>query len=198
MKHLLITGFDPFGGESVNPSWEAVSALPETMGDIAIHKLQLPTVFGKAPAAVLERADALQPDAVLSVGQAGGRSGVTVEYVAINLRHARIADNAGKAPQDQPIVSGGPAAYFATVPVRKMTAAAEAAGIPCAVSYTAGTFVCNEVLYSLLHRFTGGPTLAGFIHLPYLPEQATGGQPSLPLADMTRALEAAIAAIFGA
>ena len=198
MKHLLITGFDPFGGESVNPSWEAVRALPETIGDIAIHKLQLPTVFGKAPDKVLERADDLKPDAVLSVGQAGGRSGVTVEYVAINLRHARIADNAGKSPQDQPVVPGGPAAYFATVPVRRMVSAVEAAGIPCAASYTAGTFVCNEVLYSLLHRFAGGPTLAGFIHLPYLPEQAVDGQPSLPLADMVKALEAAIGVLFEA
>ena len=197
MKHLLITGFEPFGGEAVNPSWEAVSALPDTIGDVAVHKLRLPTVFGAAPGAVLERADALKPHAVLSVGQAGGRSGVTVEYVAINLRHARIADNAGCQPQDQPVVPGAPAAYFATVPVRRMVSAVEGAGISCAASYTAGTFVCNEVLYALLHRFAGGPTLAGFIHLPYLPEQAKNGEPSLPLADMVQALEAAIGGMFG-
>ena len=196
MKHLLITGFEPFGGESINPSWEAVNALPDQIGGVAIHKLRIPTVFGTAPHAVLERADGLKPDAVLSVCQAGGRSGVTVEYAAINLCHARIADNAGNQPQDRPIVPGGPAAYFATVPVRRMAAAVESAGLPCAVSYTAGTFVCNEVLYTLLHRFAGGPTLAGFVHLPYLPEQATGGQPSMPLDDMVKALEAAIEAIF--
>ena len=198
MKHLLITGFEPFGGETVNPSWEAVHALPDTIGDVAIHKLRLPTVFSAAPAAVLEGADALKPDAVLSVGQAGGRGGVTVEVVAINLRHARIADNAGQQPQDQPIVPGGPAAYFATVPVRRMISAVEAAGVPCAASYTAGTFVCNEVLYSLLHRFAGGPTLAGFVHLPYLPQQAKDGEASLPLCDMVKALEAAIGALFEA
>ena len=197
MKHLLITGFEPFGGETVNPSWEAVSALPDTVGGVAVHKLRIPTEFGAAADAVLQRADALKPDAVLSVGQAGGRSGVTVEMVAIDLRHARIADNAGHQPQDEPIVPGGPAAYFATVPVRAMVSAVEKAGVPCDASYTAGTFVCNEVLYSLLHRFAGGPTPAGFIHLPYLPEQAKEGQPSLPLADMVRALEAAIGAIFG-
>jgi len=196
MKHLLITGFDPFGGERINPSWEAVSALPEELGGVAVHKLQLPTVFGAASDAVLRQADVLKPDAVLSVGQAGGRSGVTVEMVAINLCHARIPDNAGNAPQDQPIIPGGPAAWFATVPVRAMVSAVEKAGIPCAASYTAGTFVCNQVLYSLLHRFAGGPTKAGFIHLPFLPEQAADGQPSMPLDDMVRALEAAIGAIF--
>lgn len=196
MKHILITGFEPFGGDAVNPSWEAVSALPDQIGDVAVHKLRLPVTFGGAADLALERADVLRPDAVVSVGLAGGRSGVTVEYAALNLRHARIADNAGAQPQDRPILPGGPAAYFATVPVRAMAAAAEAAGVPCAVSYTAGTFVCNEVLYSLLHRFDGGPVLAGFIHLPYLPEQAKDGQPSLPLADMVRALEAAVGAIF--
>lgn len=197
MKHVLITGFEPFGGDTVNPSWEAVSALPDAIGDVAVHKLRLPVTFGGAAGAALERADALRPDAVVSVGLAGGRSGVTVEYAALNLRHARIADNAGQQPQDEPVLPGGPAAYFATVPVRAMVSAVEKAGVPCAVSYTAGTFVCNEVLYSLLHRFDGGPTLSGFIHLPYLPEQATGGQPSLPLADMVRALEAAVGVMFG-
>lgn len=196
MKHLLITGFDPFGGETVNPSWEAVSALPDTIGQVAIHKLRIPTVFTAAPDAVLALADQLRPDAVLSVGQAGGRSGVTVEMVAINLRHARIPDNAGSQPQDEAIVPGGPAAYFATVPVRAMVSAVEAAGIPCAASYTAGTFVCNEVLYTLLHRFAGSQARAGFIHLPYLPQQAKAGQPSMAPGDMARALEAAIEALF--
>ena len=196
MKHLLITGFDPFGGETVNPSWEAVSALPNALGHVALHKLRLPTVFTAAPDAVLERADLLRPDAVLSVGQAGGRDGVTVEMVALNLRHARIADNAGKTPQDEPIVPGGPAAYFATVPVRAMVSAVADGGIPCAASYSAGTFVCNEVLYTLLHRFAGGPIRAGFIHLPYLPQQAKTGQPSMPPEQMTRALALAIEALF--
>ena len=193
MKHLLITGFEPFGGESVNPSWEAVRLLPDTIGDVALHKLQIPTLFGTAAQTVIDAAAELQPDAILCVGQAGGRSAVTPEYVGINLRHARIADNAGLQPQDEAIVPGGPAAYFATVPVRRMVAAVEAAGVPCTCSYSAGTFVCNELLYSLLHRFRDTDTMVGFIHVPYLPEQ---GSPSLTLEEMVRALTAAIAALW--
>ena len=196
MKHLLLTGFEPFGGDHVNPSREAVSALPDTLGSVAIHKLLLPVTFGGAAQAVLAEAERLRPDAVLSVGLAGGRSAVTPEYVAVNLRHARIADNAGARPQDQPVVPGGPAAYFATFPVRAMADAIQAAGVPAAVSYTAGVFVCNEVLYALLHRFAGTPTRCGFIHLPWLDTQGKEG-PSLSLEQMTRALEAAVGAIFG-
>ena len=195
MKHLLITGFAPFGGDSVNPSWEAVSALPDTIGGAVLHKLLLPVTFGGAAEAVLAEAERLGPDAVLSVGLAGSRSAVTPEYVGINLRHARIPDNAGQQPQDQPVVPGGPAAYCATAPVRAMAAAIERSGVPAAVSYTAGTFVCNEVLYSLLHRFDGTATRCGFIHLPWLDTQGKDG-PSLTLEQMTAALTAAINAIF--
>ena len=195
MKRLLITGFEPFGGESINPSWEAVRLLPDTIGEIALHKLQIPTLFGSAAQTVIDAARELGPDAILCVGQAGGRSAVTPEYVGINLRHARIADNAGRQPQDEAIVPGGPAAYFATVPVRRMVAAVEAAGVPCTCSYSAGTFVCNELLYSLLHRFRDTDTMVGFIHVPYLPRQ---GSPSLPLDEMVRALSAAVSALWEA
>ena len=172
MKTLLITGFEPFGGETINPAWEAVKALPEQIGGWQLRKLQIPTVFGLAAARTLACAAECRPDAVLCIGQAGTRSAVTPEYVGINLRHARIADNLGNQPQDEPVVPGGPTAYFATVPVRAMTAAIEAQGIPAAVSYTAGTYVCNDLLYTLLHHYAETPVRAGFIHVPFLPEQA--------------------------
>lgn len=192
MKHLLITGFEPFGGQSVNPSWEAVRLLPDTIGDMALTKLRIPTVFGEAARMVLSTAEELHPDAILCIGQAGGRSAITPEYVGINLRHARIADNAGQQPQDEPIEPEGPAAYFATVPVRRMVAAVEQVGIPCTCSYSAGTFVCNELLYTLLHHFRGTQTQVGFVHVPYLPEQ---GKPHLPLEEIVRGLTAAISVL---
>ena len=195
MKKLLITGFDPFGGESVNPSWEAVKLLPEAVGAYELTKLQIPTVFGLAARTVLETAEVLQPDMILCIGQAGGRSCITPEAVAINLREAKIADNAGAQPVNVPIVSGGPAAYFATVPVRKMVSAMEQASFPAALSYTAGTFVCNDVLYSLLHHYDGSQVRVGFIHVPFLPEQAKEGVPSMPLEQIAQALEAAIGAL---
>ena len=192
MKKLLITGFDPFGGETVNPSWEAVRLLPETVNGWVLHKRQIPTVFGKAAETVLAAAGELQPDVILCIGQAGGRSAVTPEVVAINLREARIADNAGARPQNEPVVTGAPAAYFATVPVREMVGAINAAGITAALSYSAGAFVCNDVLYALLHRYDGTPVRAGFIHVPFLPQQAKEGQPSMTLESVAAALEAAI------
>lgn len=192
MKKLLITGFDPFGGQSVNPSWEAVKLLPDQIGIYELTKLQIPTVFGKAAEAVLAEAQALQPDVILCVGQAGGRSSITPEVVAINLREAKIADNAGNQPANLPVVTDGPAAYFATVPVRDMVAAMEAAGFPAALSYSAGAFVCNDVLYSLLHHYDASPVRVGFIHVPFLPEQAKEGVPSMPLPQIAQALGAAI------
>ena len=146
MKKLLITGFDPFGGESLNPSWEAVRLLPDTIGQWQLTRLMLPTVFGRAAAAVLEAAETLQPDAVVCIGQAGGRSGITPEVVGINLREARIPDNAGQQPVNEPVIPGAPAAYFATLPVRTMVAAMQEEGIACGLSYTAGSSVCNDLL----------------------------------------------------
>ena len=192
MKQLLITGFEPFGGETVNPSWEAVRLLPETLGDYKLTKLQIPTVFGRAAGTVLETARTLHPDVILCIGQAGGRSSVTPEVVGINLREARIPDNAGNQPENVPVVPGAPAAYFSTVPVRAMVGAIRDAGLPAALSYSAGAFVCNDVLFSLLHAFDGTQTKVGFIHVPFLPEQAKENAPSAPLADIVAALTAAI------
>ena len=195
MKQLLITGFDPFGGETLNPSWEAVRLLPDEIGKYHLTRLQIPTVFDKAAQTVLDAAAQLTPHVILCIGQAGGRSAVTPEAVAINLREARIADNEGFQPVNEPVIAHGPAAYFATVPVREMVAAIEQAGLPAAMSLSAGAFVCNDVLYALLHRYHGTDTRVGFIHVPYLPQQAKENQPSMTLEEITAALEAAISAL---
>lgn len=192
MKHLLITGFDPFGGESVNPSWMAVNQLPDQIGEWKLTKLQIPTIFGTAAESVLSTASSTQPDVILCIGQAGGRSAVTPEVVAINLREARIPDNAGQQPLNTPVVEDGPAAYFSTAPVREMIAAISNIGLPASLSYTAGAFVCNDVLYTLLHYFHNTPTRVGFIHVPYLPQQAKDNVPSMPQEHITQALIAAI------
>lgn len=170
MKKLLITGFDPFGGESINPAWEAVWLLPDVIRDFELVKLEIPTVFGAAAQVVIDKAEEIHPDAIISVGQAGGRAAVTPEMVGINLRYASIPDNMGALPCDIPIAEGGPAAYFSTLPVRAMAKAICDAGLPGAVSYSAGSFVCNDVLYSLLNRFDEAAVRAGFIHVPFLPE----------------------------
>ena len=188
-RTLLVTGFDPFGGAAVNPSWEAVKRLPERIGDLTVHKIQIPTVFGKAAETVLETAERIRPDVILCIGQAGGRGAVTPERIAVNIRDARIPDNAGNQPKGDFVVTQGPAAYFATVPVMAMADAICAVGLPGTVSNSAGAFVCNDVLYSLLHHFAGTKTKVGFVHVPYLPEQGT---PSLPLEDTVKALTAAI------
>lgn len=194
-KRLLITGFEPFGGETINPSWEAVRQLPERIGSYNLTKLQIPTVFGEAAEKILDKAGLLQPDVILCIGQAGGRDRVTPEVIGINLRESRISDNAGNRPVNVPVVEKGPAAYFSTVPVRDMAAAIEAAGIPSALSYFAGTFVCNDVLYTLLHHYQGTQTQVGFIHVPYQEEQAGKGSFSLPLAEIVRALSVAISSL---
>ena len=192
MKKLLITGFDPFGGESINPSWEAVKLLPEEIGEYTVYKLQIPTVFGVAAEKLLEKAEEIQPDVIISVGQAGGRAALTPERIGINVRDARIADNAGISPKDEPIVPGGPDGYFSTLPVKAMIAAITEAGLPAAISNTAGTFVCNDVLYTLLHHYRDTHVRCGFIHVPYLPQQ---GEPNLTLEQTAQALIAAVSAL---
>ena len=188
-KRLLITGFDAFGEQDVNPSWLAVQALPDRVGDFELCKLQIPTIFGTAAKAVLEAAEALQPHVILCVGQAGGRAAVTPERIAVNIRDARIPDNAGNQPAGEAVAPDGPAAYFTTIPVTEMAQAIRDARIPGTVSNSAGAFVCNDVLYSLLHHYAGTDTRVGFIHVPYIPRQ---GSPSLPLEQTAAALKAAI------
>ena len=189
MKKLLITGFDPFGGASINPSWEAVKRLSDTVGEYELYKLQIPTVFGIAAQKVMDKAAEIKPDLILCIGQAGGRAAVTPERIAVNIRDARIPDNAGNQPQGEFVDSNGPAAYFSTVPVKEMAENICALQLPATVSNSAGAFVCNDTLYALLHHFNGSNTQVGFIHIPYLPQQGT---PSLPLEDAVKALIAAI------
>ena len=190
MKKLLITGFEPFGGESINPSWEAVLRLPDEIGDYALTKLCIPVVFGKATQKVVEMAKEVCPDAIVCIGQAGGRYGVTPEMVGINLRHATIPDNEYNQPMDEPIVENGANAFFSTLPVRKIATAIKEQGIPSQVSYSAGAYVCNDLLYSLLSYFQNTEMAVGFIHVPYCNEQ--NKNPSLPLEDIVKALTVAI------
>lgn len=192
MKKLLITGFDPFNGNLENPSWLAVSALPDTVGNYMLQKMQLPTVYGKAANMVIAAAGEWNPDVILCLGLAGGRAAVTPERVGINIRSASIPDNAGQQFTDAPIIRDGPAAYFSSLPVTAMAQAIRDAGLPGAVSNSAGTYVCNDVLYTLLHHLAGTKTRVGFIHVPYLPGQ---GEPNMALADTVRALQAAISAM---
>ena len=190
MKKLLITGFEPFGGENINPSWEAVSLLPEQIGEYQLAKLLIPVVFGKSAEKVIEKANELDPDAILCIGQAGGRTAITPEFLGINLRHASIPDNEGNQPQDEPIIRGGENAYFSTIPVRKIVNAIKELGLPSQVSYSAGTYVCNEVLYKLLVTYNKSETKVGFIHIPYCAEQ--NKTPSMSLDNIIKALITAI------
>lgn len=194
-KRILITGFDPFGGETVNPSWEAVKGLPDRINDWDLHKLELPTVFSRAAELAIAEAERIAPKAILCIGQAGGRDALTPEKVAINLRHGSIPDNLGQQPKDEPIVPDGPCAYFATLPVREMATAMEEAGLPARVSYSAGTFVCNDLFYTLRHHFHRTEVGVAFFHVPFLPEQAKEGQASLSLKEIIRGLEIAICCI---
>ncbi len=190
MKKLLITGFEPFGGECINPSWEAVSELPDIIGEYKLNKLLIPVVFGKAAKRVLDVAKEIMPDVIISVGQAGGRDAITPELVAINLRHASIPDNKSNKPIDETIAENAPKAYFSTLPVRKMADSVKAAGIPANVSYSAGAYVCNDVLFTLLHHFSDTKTRVGFIHIPYCTEQ--NKDPSMSLENIIKGLTVAI------
>ncbi|KEY60879.1 pyroglutamyl-peptidase I [Serratia sp. DD3] len=196
MQKVLITGFEPFGGEQVNPSWEVVKQLDGLqIAGAQIIARQLPCVFGEALTVLNAAIDELQPQRVLAIGQAGGRSDISVERVAINVDDARIADNQGQQPIDQAIVEHGPAAYFSTLPIKAIVNALRQAGIPASVSQTAGTYVCNHVMYGLLHRLSSQPQIkGGFIHIPYLPEQAAHhpGQPSMAAETVLAALKLAI------
>ena len=193
MKKLLITGFEPFGGETINPSWEAVFRLPEEINGYKLTKLRIPVVFGEAAEQVIAAADSLCPDAILCIGQAGGRGAVTPELVGINLRNGRIPDNKGNQPTDEPIMADGETAYFSTLPVRKMAEAISAAGIPSHVSYSAGAYVCNDLLYTLLAYYKNSDTKVAFIHIPYSTEQ--GKEPAMDLPCIVQALTVAIESI---
>lgn len=184
MPTVLVTGFDPFENEPLNPSWEAVRTLDgQGIAGAEIIARQLPTVFGESNRVLGKLLQTLRPDVVIAVGQAGGRPEMSIERIAINVDDARIADNAGKQPIDTVIAGDGPAAYFSTLPIKAIVRELRVGGIPASVSQTAGTFVCNHVFYGLMHAIARQnlPTRGGFIHIPYLPSQAAKhpGQPSL-------------------
>ena len=193
---ILVTGFDPFGGEPVNPALEALMRLPATLGAHTIERRPLPTVFHRALDVLGDAVRTVRPDILICVGQAGGRTELSIERVAINVDDARIPDNDGRSPIDQPIVPGGPAAYFTNLPIKAMVQALGEAGIPAKVSNTAGTFVCNHVFYGAMHLVaTEFPAMrAGFIHIPFLPEQVARhpGQPSMAVETVIAGLIAAI------
>ncbi len=193
---VLLTGFEPFGGEAGNPSWDAVQALDGEC--IASHRVVarcLPVAFGASLDALREAIDELGPALVLCVGQAGGRAQLSLERVAINVDDARIADNAGACPIDAAVVAGGPTAYFSDLPIKAMLSALREAGIPAEVSQTAGTYVCNHVFYGLMHALRDAAGVrGGFIHIPFSTAQAAAhlGAPSLPIATASQALRIAL------
>ena len=192
---IIVTGFDPFGGETINPSIECVKALPEIEG-VELIRLELPTVFKESAKRLNEVINDVKPDAVLSVGQAGGRPEITMERIAINVDDARIPDNISQQPIDETIQTEGEAAYFTTLPIKRIVKAIREAGISAEVSNSAGTFVCNHIMYQSLFAATKAdkPFKAGFMHIPFIPEQTTD-KPSLPLEESTRALQIAIETI---
>ena len=189
----LVTGFDPFGGDEVNPSSLAVSKLRKRIGSVVVHTATLPTSYAKSAGVLRKAIEKVKPDIVLCVGQAGGRTELCLERVAINVQDARIRDNDGKQPIDKPVVANGPVAHFATLPIKACVAAMRKAGLPATVSNTAGTFVCNHIFYALMDMAAAHPIpiLGGFLHIPYVPEQAArlGGAPSMAVEDIVRGIE---------
>jgi pyroglutamyl-peptidase len=199
MMKLLLSAFDPFEGEAVNPALEAVKLVPGKIGGTEIVKLEVPTVFRKSIACLVAAMEKEKPDVVLCVGQAGGRFDITPERVAINMDDARIPDNEGKQPVG-PIYEDGDTAYFATLPIKAMVKKIRDAGLPSSISNTAGTFVCNHIMYGLLYHIAKSfPRIkGGFIHVPFIPEQVLNRPaptPYMALADIARALGEAIKAI---
>ena len=196
---ILVTGFDPFGGETVNPALESVKSLPSEIHGAEVHWVAIPTVFYQSAEVLEAEINRYHPDAVLCIGQAGGRASLTPERVAINQDDARIPDNQGNQPIDTPIRLDGQAAYFSTLPIKAMVQAIKEEGLPATVSNTAGTFVCNHLMYQALYladkKF---PHMrAGFMHIPYMTEQVINkpNTASMNLTDIVRGIEAAIGAI---
>ena len=179
--NILLTGFEPFGGEAINPSWEVARSLHgQIIAGATVQARCLPTTFGGAPRALADALAVIRPQLVIALGLASGRAEISIERVAVNLIDARIPDNAGERPQDVPVRADAPAAYFSTLPIKAMRNALRAAGHPAGLSLTAGAFVCNQVFFELQHQLAGRGLKSGFIHVPALPEQAARAQPSVP------------------
>jgi len=196
---VLLTGFEPFGGESVNPSWEIAHALDGWVCEgRTVRAVRLPCAFGDALRTLDDALAAHRPELVVCLGQAGGRAEISIERVALNVDDARIPDNLGRQPIDAEVVPRGPAAYFSTLPIKALAHDLRGAGIAAAVSNTAGTFVCNHVFYALMHRLATTPALAqargGFVHVPYTPEQVAKrpGTPAMALATQVEGIRQAL------
>lgn len=197
---LLLTGFDPFGGEPINPAWEAVKLVSDKIGDVEVVKLQVPTVFYKSIDAVAKAIEEEKPDVVLCIGQAGGRYDLTPERVAININDARIPDNEGNQPLDGPVFEDGAPAYFTTLPIKAMVAAIREAGVPASISNTAGTYVCNHLMYGVLYTLAKQypEVRGGFMHVPFITSQVVNratAAPCLSLEAIAKGIEASIQAI---
>lgn len=197
---ILLTAFDPFGGEKVNPALEAVKMVEDTINGAEIIKLEIPTVFGKGPKKIFDKIEEVNPDVVLSIGQAGGRSAMSVEFVGINWADGRIADNEGNQPVGEKIFEDGETAYISTLPVKSMVEKIRKNGIPAHLSYTAGTFVCNDVLYSVLYYIDKNKKdmKSGFIHVPFAADQVVdkpNGTAFMSLEMIAKAITHAIEAI---
>ena len=194
---FLVTGFEPFNGESINPSLEAVRLLPAQLEDINIAKVRLPVSFARAGKILNDAIDSCRPDAVICVGQAGGQTEIAVERIAVNLQDASVPDNDGAQPIDRPVIAGGPDGYFSVLPVKEIVKELRNRGIPAFVSNSAGTYVCNTVMYELLNRLyhEDRPMIGGFIHVPYAAEQAAGKNPGTPGMELTTIAEGLIIAI---
>lgn len=196
---ILLTAFDPFGEDKVNPALEAVKIVDTSKVDADVIKLEVPTVFHKSIEKVQAAMREHKPDVVLCIGQAGGRYAMTPERVAINLDDARIKDNAGNQPIDVPVFEDGAPAYFSNLPIKAMVEYIKKAGLPASVSNTAGTFVCNHLMYGVLYTVDKEfpDVRAGFMHVPFIPEQVVerANTPSMSLEDIAKAIEAALSAI---
>ena len=188
MKKLLLTGFDPFAHYNINPSWEAVRALPDNIGSFAITKLMLPNIYGTAGRLLIEEAERVQPDVILMTGMDSGSTRLHADCVAVNLRDALLEDNKGLMPWGEPVVPGAPAAYFATIPVHELVTRLQKAGCPVHLGYCTGGYVCNDIFYMALHHFSGTNIKTGFVHVPLLPQMVFDESLALPREETTKIL----------
>ena len=192
MPTLLLTAFDPFAHYTLNPSWEAVNALPETINNYHIHKLRLPNIFNLAPRLLLEEAERVQPDVILLTGMSSGTTKIDINLAALNIKDALIEDNMGRRPWNEPILADAPAAYFATIPVHEIVRSLRAQKLPVQLEFASGGYVCNEIFYRAAHAYAGTTTKVGFVHVPLLPEMVMDENMALPLEKTVEALQAII------
>lgn len=188
MKKLLLTGFDPFAHYNINPSWEAVKALPEVIGSFCVHKMLLTNIYDTAGRLLLEEAERIKPDVILMTGMDSGSTHLHLDAVAVNLRDALLEDNKGAEPWGEPVVPGAPAAYFATIPTHALVKRLQKQGCPVHLGYCTGGYVCNDIFYMAARHFAGSNVKVGFIHVPLLPEMVFDEKLALPLEETVKIL----------